>query len=162
MRFVVYGGIFAVLITSTISAKAQVTPPVKPPKMTAVEATTSTVTKLEDSKPTALVRRDRATFERLLAPKFVYTEDDRTMDRATTLREMFGTDTVTEAHNEGMEIHMFGNTTVVTGTLIVKGRGKDGPFERTYRFTDTWLPRSGSWQIVAAHGYLVPIKKLPF
>ena len=154
MRCAVYGGLLAVLITSTATAQA---PPVKKP--TFAEIATSTVTKLEDSWATALVRRDRSTFERLLAPRFVYTEDSTTVDRATMLRGMFGTDIVTEAHNDSMEVHVFNNTAVVTGWLIVKGHGKDGPFERRYRFTDTWMPRSGSWQIVAAQDYLVPVKK---
>ena len=156
MRCAVYGGLLAVLFTSTATAQAT---PAKPVKPTFAEIATSTVTKLEDSWASALVRRDRATFERLLAPKFVYTEDTTTTDRATTLRGMFGTDIVTEAHNDSMEVHLFGNTAVVTGWLVVKGHGKDGPFERRYRFTDTWMPRSGSWQIVAAQDYLVPKSK---
>jgi hypothetical protein len=150
----------AVLIASASAVQAQgATPPAKPPKMTAVEATTSTVTKLEDSWASALIRRDRATFERMLAPKFIYTEDSVTMDRATTLRSLLGSDIVTEAHNDSMEVHIFGNVAVVTGWLVVKGHNKDGPFDHRYRFTDTWMPRSGSWQIVAAHDYLVPVKK---
>jgi hypothetical protein len=149
----------AFLIASTAAAQGTTPPPAKPPKMTAVEATTSTVTKLEDSWASALVRRDRATFERILAPKFVYTEDSVTTDRATTLRSLLGPDIATDARNDSMEVHIFGNVAVVTGWLTVKGHNKDGPFEHRYRFTDTWMPRSGSWQIVAAQDYLVPSKK---
>lgn len=157
MRCAVYGGLLTILIAST--AAAQVTPPTKPGvKPTFAENAISTVTKLEDSWATALVRRDRSTFERLLAPKFVYTEDTTTMDRATVIRGMF-TDVVTEAHNDSMDVRIFGNTAVVTGWLVTKGTSKDGPFERRYRFTDVWMPRSGSWQIVAAQDYLVPVKK---
>lgn len=156
MRCAVYGGLFAALISSMAPAQAT---PVKPPRMTSAEATTSTVTKLEDSWAAALVRRDRSTFERILAPKFVYTEDSTMMNRATVLRALLGSDIVTEAHNENMEVHIFSNTAVVTGWLVTKGRGKDGPFERRYRFTDTWVPRSGSWQIVAAQDFLVEVKK---
>jgi ketosteroid isomerase-like protein len=156
MRCAVYGGLVAVLVASMASAQA--TPAAKAPKQTFAELATTVVTKLEDSWASALVRRDRATFERLLAPKFVYTEDSTTMDRATVLRGMF-TDVVTEAHNDSMEVHIFNNIAVVTGWLVTKGHGKDGEFERRYRFTDVWIPRSGSWQIVAAQDYLVPVKK---
>lgn len=156
MRCVAYVGVLAVCIASM--ATAQVAPQTKAPKMTPLEVTTSTVTKLENAWASALVRRDRAVFERMLAPKFIYTEDSTTVDRATLLRGIF-TDVVTEAHNDSMEVHAFGNTAVVTGWLVVKGTAKDGPFDRRYRFTDVWMPRSGSWQIVAAHDYLVPAKK---
>ena len=111
---------------------------------------------LEDEWAAALVRRDAATFDRLLADGFIYTEDDRTSTRDAVLRDIVaGPDTVEAAHNEAMQVHPFGSTAVVTGWLIVRGRGAGGPFDRRYRFTDTWLRRGGRWQIVAAHDYLV-------
>src|SRR3954464_11876982 len=53
--------IATLLFASSAAAQTTTATPVKPPKMSAVEATTSTVTKLEDSWAAALVRRDRAT-----------------------------------------------------------------------------------------------------
>ena len=115
--------------------------------------------RLEDDWATALVRRDVATFRRLLADGFVYTEDDRTSSRDAVLREIVaGTDTVEAAHNEDMRVHRFSTTAVVTGWLIVRGHGAGGPFQRRYRFTDTWMRRGGGWQILAAHDYLVPAR----
>lgn len=115
--------------------------------------------RLEDGWATALVRRDTAYFRRTLAPGFVYSEDDRTFSRAEVLRDLVGTtDTVTEAHNEDMTVHGFGATAVVTGWLMVSGRGANGAFQRGYRFTDTWVRLWGRWQVVAAHDYLVPRK----
>jgi ketosteroid isomerase-like protein len=75
------------------------------------------------------------------------------------LRDLISTsDTVTEAHNEDLTVHGFGTTAVVTGWLIVGGRGAEGPFQRRYRFTDTWARLEGRWRIVAAHDYLAPRK----
>lgn len=113
--------------------------------------------RLEDDWAAGLVRRDIALFQRLLADGFVYTEDDRTVGRDAVLHDIVaGTDTVQTAHNEDMKVHRFGTTGVVTGWLVIGGRGSSGPFTRRYRFTDTWLRRAGRWQIVAAHDYLVP------
>src|SRR5204863_3762689 len=51
--------------------------------------------------------------------------------------------------------HAFGPVTaVVTGWLVVGGRGPGGEFRRRYRFTDTWVKRGGLWQIVAAQDYI--------
>lgn len=115
----------------------------------------------EDGWAKALTRRDRAYFETMLAPAFVYTEDDRLMTRAAVLTDLLtGTDTVTRAHNEDMVVHLFGATAVVTGILDVGGRGKGGPFTHRYRFTDTWSRQpDGSWKIVAAQDYLIPAKR---
>ena len=114
--------------------------------------------RLENQWTTGLVKRDRALFDKLLAPKFVYTEDDKLMRREEVLREVSsGSDTVTAARNEGMEVHEFGAVTaVVTGLLVVEGRGKGGTFTHRYRFTDTWVKRKAGWQIVAAQDYLIP------
>ena len=111
---------------------------------------------LEDDWARALIRRDATVFRRLLADGFIYTEDDRTVGRDDVLRDIVaGPDTVEAAHNEEMRVHRFGSTAVVTGWLVVRGRGASGPFDRRYRFTDTWLRRGERWQIVAAHDYLV-------
>ena len=119
---------------------------------------TRTLLQLEDGWASALVKRDRVTFERLLADGFVYTENDQTMDRATVLNSIVaGTDTVVVARNDSMVVHRYGSTTaVVTGWLIVGGRGANGEFEHRYRFTDTWVKRGNRWQIVAAHDFIKP------
>ena len=114
-----------------------------------------TLLRLEDSWASALVRRDGATFRRLLADGFVYSENDRTSTREEVLRDIVA-ETVTAAHNEDMRVHRFGTTAVVTGWLVVRGHGPGGPFDRRYRFTDTWVRRNGHWQIVAAHDYIAP------
>ncbi len=120
--------------------------------------TAAELTRLENQWASGLVKRDRALFERLLAPRFVYTKNDKLSRRADVLHDVAeGSDTTTAAHNEGMEVHQFGPTTsVVTGWLIVRGRGKGGPFLHRYRFTDTWVKGSAGWQIVAAQDYLMP------
>jgi len=122
------------------------------------DADTRALLQLEDDWATALVQRDRVVFERLLADGFVYTENDQTMDRATVLNSVVaGSDTVVAAHNESMTVHRYGPVTaVVTGWLIVGGRGAASEFQRRYRFTDTWVKRGGRWQIVAAQDYVAP------
>ena len=122
------------------------------------DADTRTLLRLEDSWASALVKRDSVVFNRLLAPGFVYTENDQLMNRAAVIRSVVaGPDTVTAAHNDSMVVHRYGAVTaVVTGWLVVEGRNASGAFERRYRFTDTWVKRAGRWQIVAAEDYVAP------
>ncbi len=111
---------------------------------------------LENEWTAALVHRDAKTFRRLLAPGFVYTENADVMNREDVIRSVSGDDRVEWAGNEGMKLHDFGDVHVVTGVLHVKGRGKDGPFDRRYQFTDTWQRRAGRWRIIAAQDYVIP------
>lgn len=112
--------------------------------------------RLEDQWTTALVQRDTRIFERLLAPGFVYTEDATVMNRGEVIKSVNGPDRVQWARNEGMRVHDFGDVQVVTGLLHLRGQGKQGAFDRRYRFTDTWQRRNGRWQIIAAQDYLIP------
>jgi len=125
---------------------------------TASVATTRELVRLEDSWTTAVVKRDGGAFDRLLAPGFVYTENDKLMTRGDVVRSVTsGSDTVTAAHNEEMIVHAFGPTTaIVTGWLVMRGRGPKGEFDRRYRFTDTWVKSGTQWRIVAAQDYLAP------
>ena len=111
---------------------------------------------LEDQWTTALVKRDARTFDRLLAPSFVYTEDASVMNRGEVIKSVTGPDKVEWARNEGMKLHDFGNVHVITGVLHVKGKGTKGEFDRRYQFTDTWQRRNGRWQIIAAQDYQIP------
>jgi hypothetical protein len=126
--------------------------------------------KLEDEWTTALVKRDARMFDRLLAPGFVYTENASVMSRDDVIKSATGPDRVEWARNEGMTIHDFGDVQVITGVLHVRGRGKQGRFDRRYQFTDTWRRQNArirgdgrivytndsSWQIIAAQDYLIP------
>jgi hypothetical protein len=143
----------SILLVALLAPTALAQKKVKEPKPGAVE-----LVRLENQWAAGLVRRDRALFDKLLSPKFVYTENDKLMRRGEVLNDVTsGADTVTAARNEGMEVHEFGAVTAaVTGWLIVEGRSQGAPFVHRYRFTDTWVKRKGGWEIVAAQDYLAP------
>ena len=127
------------------------------PAAGAARQTERTLLRLEDEWARALVRRDAATFRRLLAPRFVYTENERVMNKEELIREVVsGSDTVESAGNEDVRTYVYGTAAVVTGVLALKGRGASGAFDRRFRFTDTWVFRGGQWQVVAAQDYLLP------
>ena len=139
-------------VALVVPALGAQTPAARP--ATSVERT---LFRLEDEWTRALVRRDAAAFDRLLAPRFVYTENEQVMTKPQLIEAVTGgPDTVESAANEDMKAYVYPNTAVVTGWLVVRGRGKDGAFYRRYRYTDTWVHRRGRWQVIAAHDYLAP------
>jgi ketosteroid isomerase-like protein len=124
------------------------------------ESVERTLFALEEEWTRALVRRDGATFDRLLAPRFVYTENDQVMSREELIRAVVvGPDTVESAGNEDMRAYVHGNTAIVTGWLVMRGRGAGGRFDRRFRYTDTWQYSGGRWRVIAAHDYLVPERR---
>jgi len=115
------------------------------------------ITALENAWIKAVVARDAAAFERMLAPGFVYTENDRLYSKADLIKDLTTSqDTVTDGENEGMVIRVYGNAAIATGWLVLRGRNSSGPFERHYRYTDTWVKSGGRWRAIAAQDYLKP------
>ncbi len=110
----------------------------------------------EEEWTRGLVARDPKAFDRLLAPGFVYTEDAGVMGRDDVIASATGSDTTSWARNEGLKVHDFGDTQIITGVLHVRGRGLKGPFDRRYAFTDTWQNRPGGWQLIGAQDYVIP------
>jgi hypothetical protein len=151
--------IAAVLLLGASSAGAQGSPArgAAPPKLTQEEATELNLVRLEELWAIAILRRDRAAFERNLAPKYVYTLNDSMIYRPEVISRLLAPgDLITDARVDSVEVQAAGNIGIATGWRTISGRGRDGPFERRYRFTDTWMPRSGTWQMLSGHDYLVP------
>jgi ketosteroid isomerase-like protein len=79
--------------------------------------------------------------------------DGKVMGKSSLISEIKkDKDTYKSAKNEKLAVHAYGpNVAVVVGTTREKGTGKDGKsFDRTFRFTDTWMLRNGQWQCVAS------------
>jgi len=110
----------------------------------------------------AIGKHDVATVEAMLADDFVgVNSKGKIQSRRALLGDIKGSkDTYTSAKNEKLDVHMYGGgVAVVVGTYREKGTGKDGKaFDRTYRFTDTWVDRNGQWQCVASQVSLVSQK----
>lgn len=55
-------------------------------------------------------------------------------------------------HNEDMRVRIYGNSAIVTGRTILKGKARDGTdVDVEVRFTDTVILVDGRWRIVAGH-----------
>jgi len=116
--------------------------------------------KLEDDFTQAVVKRDPKALGRIVAPKWVYSDESGVMQRDEGIKAFTsGSDTVTSASNADMRAFVYPNTAVVIGILQLKGKGPSGPFTRRYRYTDTWVMLDGRWQCVASQDYLMPDKK---
>src|SRR6266480_2680213 len=128
-------------------------------KKMSVEAT---VKDNENRWAAAGMKHDVATVEAMVADDFVgVSSKGKFTNRRALLNEMKGDkDNYTSAKNEKLDVHRFGNdVAVVVGRYREKGTGKDGNFDRTYYFTDTWMQRKGAWKCVASQSMLLGGKK---
>jgi ketosteroid isomerase-like protein len=107
----------------------------------------------------AIAKHDAATIESMVAADFIgVNSKGKVQNRRAMLAEAKSNkDTYTSTKAEKLDVHMYGTgVAVVVGMANEKGTGKDGKaFDRTYRFTDTWMDRGGNWQCIASHVTLV-------
>jgi ketosteroid isomerase-like protein len=110
----------------------------------------------------AVAKHDTATVESMLATDFTgVSSKNKVQNRRALLDEIKSDkDTYTSTKNEKLDVHNFsGGVAVVVGMAREKGTGKDGKaFDKTYRFTDTWMERNGQWRCIASHATLVSQK----
>jgi hypothetical protein len=110
------------------------------------------VTQLEREWVNAIVQKDVATIERLLAPDFTGTTGDVRYGKAEAIN-----DVKTGLHStldiEDVDARAYGDDTVVV-TFDQQERSKHGDedFSGHYLFTNVWVKQGGHWVAVASHG----------
>jgi ketosteroid isomerase-like protein len=58
-------------------------------------------------------------------------------------------------YDEGMKVHVYGVTGIVSGVYRETGTYKGKPYTRRARFTDTWVKADGQWKCVASQSTLI-------
>jgi ketosteroid isomerase-like protein len=132
-------------------AKARSSAAAAPSKKMSVEAT---LKDNENKWEASYAAHNSSVAESFVASDFsgVYW-DGRVMGKSGVISEIKkDKDTYKSAVNERLAVRSYGpGVAVVIGTAHEKGTTKDGkPFDRTFRYTDTWVQRGGQWQCVAS------------
>jgi ketosteroid isomerase-like protein len=142
---------FAILVAFWLAAPASPTVAGPRDNNQAVEAI---ITQLEQKWAAAIVNKDTATLERLLAKEFAGT----TPAAHTYSREMAIGDIKSAAYVVSMmdldeiSVNVFGNTAVAFTSQNEISRYGDEDFSGHYHYTDVWVKRNGEWKVVASHG----------
>jgi ketosteroid isomerase-like protein len=110
-----------------------------------------TLMKLENDWAKMALAGDAASLEKLLAPDYVYTNQDGQMaSRAEMVSGMKSGTTKYDTFTVGdMKVHVYGDAAVVTGNGHLKGTENGKPVDEQIRFTDTWVKRDGRWVCAA-------------
>lgn len=99
------------------------------------------------------MKHDAKTLDKLVATDFAGVGHDGQLVNKAALLSQTGNDkdTYSATSLSDMKVHVFApNVAVVIGDAHEKGNGKDGKaFNRTFRFTDTWVERNSKWKCVA-------------
>ena len=105
---------------------------------------------------------DAKVVDEILADNYVLTDEKgKVFNRRGALKEFKkNRETLEKATSSDLVVHPINNAAaVVTGMAHEVGKDKSGKaFDRTYRWTDTFVNHNGKWQCVASHVTLVSQK----
>jgi len=106
----------------------------------------------------AIIKRDAAAFERILADDYVGTYPDGTVETKAQIvvlnKKPAAPDepTIESMEVSDPQMRVYGDAAVATALLTYKGRNKGQAFSAPQRMTIMYVKRNGRWQPVASHG----------
>ena len=117
------------------------------------KATTQTLINLENKWVDALVKSDTATLDSIFADSYVDTDEHshRSDKRGVLSVLKSGELKVGSIKLSDMQVHLYGDAAVVTGSASQAGNFKGQPLKATIIFTDTFVRQNGKWRAVASH-----------
>lgn len=109
------------------------------------------IKKLEQERAQAVIKADTATLDGMTANDYSFIDwQGRVRNKQETLSAIKSGDLkLTSNDFDDMDVHVYGNTAVVTGKSTVKGQTGGQDFSGTYRFLRVLVKESGRWKSVA-------------
>ena len=114
----------------------------------------ATITQLERDWVTAIVKKDAATINRLLADDFNGTSPTAHVYPKTSAIEDLTRNTlvVDSMDLDEISVNVYGNVAVAFTSQEEKSRYGGVDTSGHYHYTDVWVKKDGRWQVVASHG----------
>ena len=109
----------------------------------------------------AIVTRDATRIREILAPEIVLTAPDgNVLNREDDIAELLAGEFTAESYDAvDMNVRVYGDCAVVTGVTNLKGKYKGAEIQEQFRWTDTFVKRSGRWQVVASQATSIQKRK---
>lgn len=114
--------------------------------------------RIENEWASAAKSKDEAKLNDILADKWVeQTWDGKTIDKSTAMADMKKPDSNLENIEMGnMDVRLFGNTAVVTGSNTEKSKMNGKDTSGKYYWTDVFVKENGKWKAVASQSSKAP------
>ena len=112
------------------------------------------ITQLEKDWVAAIVKKDVATIDALLASDFNGTSPTgSTFPKAEAIEELkAGTYAVESMTMDEVSVNVYGNTAVSFTSQQEKSKLNGKDISGHYHFTNVWVKKDGKWQVVSSHG----------
>ena len=156
----VHSGLWALCLVVCLLAATSlfVSGQAKPAAKTEAGAVEQTLMQMERDWTQALIKKDAATLDRIIADDWAGIDfDGKTFAKADVLADLKSGSNVLQSVDLGeMKVRVFGNTAVVTGSDTEKSSYKGKDTSGRYVWTDVFVQRNGRWQAAASQSVKAP------
>ena len=113
---------------------------------------------LDKARMAAMVAKDTATLEAVLADGLVYTHSSARLDTKRSLIEGMtnGAAVYTAVEPYDVSAQDLGDTVVLTGACKIRVTANGNPLAFSVRFTDVYANQGGNWRMVAWQSTRLP------
>jgi ketosteroid isomerase-like protein len=128
--------------------------PAAPAVATTGEDVESAISQLERDWVAAIVNKDRAALDRLLADDFAGTSPSAHLyNKKMAIEDLStGTYAVESMDLDEIAVNVYGDTAVAFASQNEKSRYGSTDISGHYHYTNVWVKKDGRWQAVASHG----------
>ena len=123
------------------------------PTVASSQTADAAVRKAEADRFAAMLKGDVAALDQLLGADLTYTHGDgRVVDKAAFIADLkTGDFKYVSIDPEKVQVRVFGETAVVTGSAGMRVVNKGAPAQIRIAYTTVHVRRGGAWQMVAWH-----------
>ena len=138
----------------TNTPQPQATPAPAAAASTAAQDVEATIAQLEKDWVAAIVKKDTATLDRLLASEFAGTSPTaHTYTKSEAIADINDSRYVVDTMDlDEVSVNVYGTTAVSFISQEEKSKYEGKDTSGHYHFTDVWAKKDGNWQAVASHG----------
>jgi len=114
----------------------------------------ATIAQLEKDWVAAIVKKDTATLDRLLASEFAGTSPTaHTYTKSDAIADIKDAKYVVDKMDlDEVSVNVYGTTAVSFTSQEEKSKYEGKDTSGHYHYTDVWVKKDGNWQAVASHG----------
>jgi ketosteroid isomerase-like protein len=138
----------------TNTPQPQATPAPAAAASAAAQDVEATIAQLEKDWVAAIVKKDTATLDRLLASEFAGTSPTaHTYTKSDAIADIKDSRYLVDKMDlDEVSVNVYGTTAVSFTSQEEKSKYEGKDTSGHYHFTDTWVKKDGKWQVVASHG----------
>lgn len=156
-RELIMGGVIALALTygaCTVAPSSPAPESQAPAVVAPVENVEAVISQLERDWVKAIVEKDVATLDRLLAEEFNGTSPTaHTYAKGMAIEDVKDGNFAVQSMNlDEISVNTYGDVAVAFTSQEEKSSYKGKDMSGHYHYTDVWVKKDGNWQAVASHG----------